>query len=155
MPRPLERPEGLLFKARNDLALAKLGLDADTALDGVCFHAQQAAEKSVKAVLALHRVPYPFTHDLGMLIGLGAKLRADVLEFEETAENLMEYAVRARYDEKLYPDHETADEALANAQRIYDWAAGIIEGDGSEENTEAPVETPEGAVEDVDDAEPE
>ncbi len=110
-----ERPEGLLFKARNDLALARLGLDADVALDGVCFHAQQAAEKSLKAVLTLHSVPYPLTHDLQALIDLGADVRAEVLAFEDAAEYLMEYAVAVRYEERMYPDHDTAAEALALA----------------------------------------
>lgn len=126
MPRPLERPEGLLFKAGNDLALARLGLEADTALDGVCFHAQQAVEKSLKAVLALHRVDYPLTHDLTMLVGLGAALHAEVLEFEDAAEDLMQYAVTARYDEEMYPDAATAREALGVANRIFQWVRAIV-----------------------------
>ena len=31
------------------------------------MHAQQAAEKSLKAVLVLHDLPVPFTHDLAYL----------------------------------------------------------------------------------------
>ena len=128
MPGPAERPEGLLFKARNDIALARLGLEAETALDGVCFHAQQAVEKSLKAVLALHRVDYPFTHDLGTLVGLGANLHADVLEFREASEDLVQYAVAARYDEEMYPDAEAAAHALAIAERVYEWATAIVKG---------------------------
>ena len=39
--------------------------------DGVFgFHVQQAAEKSLKAWLALLGVRFPLTHDLGALVGL-------------------------------------------------------------------------------------
>lgn len=34
------------------------------------MHAQQAAEKSLKAILVLHDVPVPFTHDLAYVRGL-------------------------------------------------------------------------------------
>ena len=34
----------------------------------VCFHAQQAVEKALKAVLASRDVVFPFTHDLDGLI---------------------------------------------------------------------------------------
>lgn len=126
MPGRAERPEGLLFKARNDLALAGLGLQAGVALDGVCFHAQQAVEKALKAVLALHQVNYPFTHDLATLVGLSAAMHAEIREFEDAAEDLMQYAVAVRYDEEMYPDGETAAEAVAVAERVLTWASGIV-----------------------------
>jgi HEPN domain-containing protein len=34
------------------------------------FHAQQAAEKAIKAVLLEHKIRFPRTHDLGELIVL-------------------------------------------------------------------------------------
>ncbi|MCE5240724.1 HEPN domain-containing protein [bacterium] len=132
MKSPLDAGRGLLQKAGHDLFAGRTVAATGEALDTVCFHAQQAAEKSLKAVLALHEVVYPFTHDLGTLIGLSAKLRVEVLAFEDAAEDLMEYAVRGRYDEALYPDQETANQALATAQRIFDWAASIVLTGGGE-----------------------
>ena len=38
-----------------------------TLFTAACAHAQQAAEKSLKAVLVLHDLPVPFTHDLAYL----------------------------------------------------------------------------------------
>ncbi len=35
---------------------------------GVGFHAGQAVERSLKAVLSVRGVEYPFTHDLGVLL---------------------------------------------------------------------------------------
>jgi len=36
----------------------------DGAFDAACFHAQQIAEKSLKAFLAYRGVPFPYTHNL-------------------------------------------------------------------------------------------
>ncbi len=53
--------------ARRDLRIVA-ALHADPALfTAACVHAQQAAEKSLKAVLVLHDLPVPFTHDLAYL----------------------------------------------------------------------------------------
>lgn len=38
--------------------------------DAVCFHAQQAIEKLMKAVLIAHGIPPPHTHDLAVLAAL-------------------------------------------------------------------------------------
>jgi len=56
--------------ARRDLRIVA-ALRADSTLfTAACVHAQQAAEKSLKAVLVLHDLPVPFTHDLAYLRGL-------------------------------------------------------------------------------------
>ena len=49
----------LLKKARQDEALVrKIGSDTDIADEIVGFHAQQAVEKQLKAVLAARETPY-------------------------------------------------------------------------------------------------
>ena len=65
-----DEARGLLVKASHDLIAAEATIATGEALDMVCFHAQQAAEKSLKALLALHDVVYPWTHDLGELLAL-------------------------------------------------------------------------------------
>ena len=68
---PPDRPEVLLRKAQQDeLVLAKLLSDRDVDDDTLGFHAQQAAEKLLKAVLASRGVDYPKTHNLRVLIEL-------------------------------------------------------------------------------------
>src|ERR1700690_958329 len=62
--------EQLLRRAREDEAAAKAMLPIEGVVDViVCFHAQQAVEKALKAVLAAHRVEFEHTHDLRVLIG--------------------------------------------------------------------------------------
>ena len=68
--RPSDHARALLKKAANDLTAARATLSTGQALDTVCFHGQQCVEKSLKAVLALHEVVYPWRHDLGELLEL-------------------------------------------------------------------------------------
>lgn len=58
-----------LSKARTDLALATVILEQGPDMDPWigCFHAQQAAEKALKAVLVARGMEPPYTHDLGAL----------------------------------------------------------------------------------------
>ncbi len=63
MKGPREHALGLLNKADHDLVAARATLSTGRALDMVCLHAQQAAEKSLKALLALYDVEYPWRHD--------------------------------------------------------------------------------------------
>ena len=62
-------PQEWLQHARSDLAYARKGDNQPDILPNqVAFHAQQAAEKALKAVLVLRSVPFPKTHDLQDLI---------------------------------------------------------------------------------------
>ena len=59
-------------KAEGDLRTAKreiLVTDAPN-YDAVCFHAQQCAEKYLKAWLVDAAISFPRTHDLGALLNL-------------------------------------------------------------------------------------
>ena len=61
----------LLEKAKGDQYVAERlvdDMDAPTWTFG--FHAQQAVEKALKAVLSAHTVDYPRTHNLAMLLEL-------------------------------------------------------------------------------------
>lgn len=51
----------LLRRADDDITLVRTVVDNDEILG---FHAQQAVEKSIKAVLAAHEVEYGKTHQL-------------------------------------------------------------------------------------------
>ena len=61
-------PEEWLLHAVSDLNLANLGLHGEVLPEQICFHAQQAAEKALKAVLIHRNVDFPFTHDLEELL---------------------------------------------------------------------------------------
>ena len=110
----------------DDLIAETATLGTGKALDTVCFHAQQAAEKSLKALLALENVPYPFHHDLGELAGLvklhqplDAALEANIL-------TLAPYAVAARYDDVISPTLDEARIALEIAQKARAFAEKVV-----------------------------
>ena len=87
-----------ISKAENDLKNAantlKMGEDCPT--DTVCFHAQQCAEKYLKALLVWKGIPFPKTHDLSSLIAFLPKDLQNLLT-EEEQELLTEYATVTRY----------------------------------------------------------
>lgn len=61
-------PQDWLARARSDLAIARLPLPAGACYEDLCFHAQQAAEKALKAVYQYHGWTFRYTHDLEELV---------------------------------------------------------------------------------------
>jgi HEPN domain-containing protein len=73
--RAIDQAQLLQRKAAQDLAvLRKLINDPTINTETLGFHAQQAAEKLIKALLALGGHDYPRTHDLGLLLDLLASV---------------------------------------------------------------------------------
>lgn len=62
IPRPSWGP--WLARARDDLAVAETLLEAGSPAWAVCYHAQQAIEKGIKALLVLACEDPPKTHNL-------------------------------------------------------------------------------------------
>jgi HEPN domain-containing protein len=63
----------------------------------VAFHAQQAAEKYLKAVLVWQQIEFPKTHDIGRLLELVASLDPDLAAALREAASLTPYGVDYRY----------------------------------------------------------
>lgn len=85
-------------KADNDLRNAEytLTLEENCPFDTVCFHAQQCAEKYLKALLVQRGSDPPRTHDLRLLL---QRLPADLallFRMEDMVE-LNRYSIEARY----------------------------------------------------------
>ncbi len=87
-----------VVKADNDLknATHTLKLGQACPADTVCFHAQQCAEKYLKAYLVFLRLDFPKTHEIEKLISLLPAGARPKLRVEEQA-RLTEYAVTPRY----------------------------------------------------------
>jgi HEPN domain-containing protein/predicted nucleotidyltransferase len=99
-------------------AIDLLSLEKPYNLDGVCFHAQQAAEKYLKAYYVQLGRDFPFTHDIDELVaGLPAAARSAIDPADSGL--FKDYAVETRYAEKpKCPDRETAARAAAAAGRV-------------------------------------
>jgi HEPN domain-containing protein len=113
-----------LKMADAEFAAAEALMEAGVALAGVCFHCQQAAEKSIKAWLMTHNVEAPKTHKLKQLVELSIQAEPRFSEFLAEAEALTPYAVERRYDADFWPSIDEARAALEQARRIYDFVKG-------------------------------
>ena len=108
-----------LALAAKDLHVASLVSHEEPS--GSVFHSQQCAEKSEKALLALHNVPFRKTHDLRELGNQCAILEPSLTALLSEAANLTDYAIVFRYlDAPREPDVSEAEAALAMARMLYD-----------------------------------
>jgi len=108
---------GLLRKAASDTVALEAALGAG-AFDAACFHAQQAAEKCLKAYLTYARVEFPYTHNLAKLIDICAGLDAAFRSLLPIAAPLTPYAVELRYDDLFWPSESVTKEARDSALAV-------------------------------------
>jgi HEPN domain-containing protein len=102
----------LLYKAAQDELVLSMDMLSDSI---VGFHAQQAAEKLLKALLTQLQIPYEFTHNLDRLVILltshGETMPTTVL----TLDDLTDFAVGYRYSylpPKASPDRQELIETV-------------------------------------------
>lgn len=90
----------LLRKAGQDkVVLERLINDPEINDDTLGFHAQQAAEKLLKALLALGGHTYPRSQNIGLLIDLLAEVGVSLPEELLAVETLTPFATTFRYDD--------------------------------------------------------
>src|SRR5271165_1106792 len=112
----LQDARAWLSKAELDLRAAAHETSAEALWGDVVFHAQQAAEKAMKAFLAWHDVPFRKTHNLEELGQQCMPLDATLRAVADLAAPLTEYAWKFRYPgEPDEPEREEGEEALAAA----------------------------------------
>jgi HEPN domain-containing protein len=117
----------LLARAEDDETLVrKVSSDADIADAIVGFHAQQAAEKSIKTVLAARGVSFVKSHALGYLIGLVEENDIKGPSELSEADVLSPWAVEFRYEGEEPPALDRPA-ALALIAELRAWAEREIE----------------------------
>jgi len=126
MPDPeavVEVARSWLRGARSDLVMARKALADRDAVDPwvASFHAQQAAEKTVKAALVIEQIRFPRTHELERLRSLLPP--GWELPDQETLAGLSRFAVAGRYPESLFdagpePTWADAEEAVRLAESV-------------------------------------
>ncbi|MDH5428718.1 MAG: HEPN domain-containing protein [Nitrospirota bacterium] len=126
MKQPHDLAQRYLLIADRDIntmtLLAKIAESDDEAIG---FHAQQAVEKCLKAVLSLHQIPFRKTHDLGELMDLLSDAGKPTPPETNEIEFLNPFAVTFRYD---LIDLETFDRnhATALVVKVRHWVATQI-----------------------------
>jgi len=110
----------LLQKAKEDEQTVELIRVANGPWGVGCFHCQQAAEKRLKAVLAIYEGEFPRTHDIDMLISLAKPYCAALSNLPDEVLLLGDYAVGVRYDDVVSVDEATFDDNRKWLQLIKD-----------------------------------
>ncbi len=89
------------------------------------FHAQQSVEKAMKAVMAMHGITYPRSHDLVQLHDMLYSASISCPLSKDTLESLNPYVVSSRYN--LETDELLSEtQAQVAVQACLQWAAHHI-----------------------------
>ena len=118
--------EDWLRYAKSDLELARIEKPEGVLLENLCFHAQQAAEKTLKAVLISLEIDFPRTHNIRTLLDLLPE-GVDIPQEVEEGAILTDYAVESRYPMNSEPvDDEEYRQVLGLAETVVSWAEKLV-----------------------------
>ncbi|MHB1442686.1 MAG: HEPN domain-containing protein [Candidatus Humimicrobiaceae bacterium] len=110
---------GWLGKAGRDLEVAKRELSLTQPFtDIICFHAQQAAEKIMKAYLIHLGIEFSKTHDIEDLVIQAGKKDLSILQFKDKGSELTAFAVESRYPEFNEPSLHDTKAAVIIAEKF-------------------------------------
>jgi len=122
---PADDPREWLNRAKSSLSKARIPFETtpEIYLEDLCFDAQQAAEKAIKAVLIHLGVRFPYVHDLAQLLDLVEQKGKNVSESIRRVASLSDYAVESRYPGLSEPvTREEYEEAVSIAEEVVRWA---------------------------------
>jgi HEPN domain-containing protein len=114
----INNPRAWVEKAEEDFILASSALRRKKPLiTGSCFHAEQCAEKYMKALLVSMGASFPMTHDLLLLNNLCSSAGVFLEIDPKLLNTLSDFAVRIRYPGEE-PTLVDAKEALEIAKLV-------------------------------------
>jgi HEPN domain-containing protein len=111
-----------LDRARKDLAASDVLLkEGFEDYENVGFHAQQAAEKFIKAFLVRHQIEFPKTHDIVLLRRLVTRVDPELAKKLLAVDALTPYGVEFRYPGDLPSvSREEGERAVRLAEQARD-----------------------------------
>jgi len=119
-------PREWLNRARSNLIQAR-ALQAGVYLEDLCFNAQQAAEKAIKALLIQRDVAFPYVHDLAELLTILRETGEQVPGPVAQAGRLSRFAVFTRYPGLARRvDRDEYEEAVEIAEEVVRWVEGRL-----------------------------
>lgn len=123
-------PQTWLTRARSNLKRAELGRqDPAILFEDLCFDAQQAAEKALKAICVHRQIPFERVHSLVYLTDLLEQAGLTLPQEVKRADELTAYAVEGRYPGFAATVEEAEYRAAVQLARlIVRWAEEVIEG---------------------------
>lgn len=132
MDKTINDPKEWLKRSKSNLAMATMfeveKIPEDIYLEDLCFELQQAAEKSIKALLVKYGIDFPKTHNITeLLLIVQNKTTIEISDKIALAATLTPYAVKTRYPIWHKITTEQYTEAINIAQNTFNWAKEIIE----------------------------
>jgi HEPN domain-containing protein len=122
-----DRAAVLARKADGDeKAMRLLAANSEIDDESVGFHAQQAIEKRLKAVLAANDVPFELKHPLGPLLELLVNAGIEAPPGADWMDELTIYAVPMRYEQLLDAEPLDRDAVVTLVGEVGDWANRLI-----------------------------
>ena len=126
--RPPDDPREWLNRARSNLARAQT-IIPEAYLEDLCFDAQQAAEKAIKAIFVSRKLTFPYVHDLADLLVLLESAGLKVPKYVRQAGKLSRFAVVTRYPGLVGPITQTTyRSSVRMADAVFRWATRQVEG---------------------------
>jgi HEPN domain-containing protein len=126
-PEFQEAAEEWLHFAEGDLLAAAHSTGLELYLEILCFHSQQCAEKSIKAVLVAEGCDVPFTHDIALLMDRLESAGIPSPACLKSIGRLSVFAVATRYPGSVpAPDKGEYLASLAVAQQCPEWAKSWV-----------------------------
>jgi HEPN domain-containing protein len=122
---PPDSPEEWLRRALSNLKLASCNQE-DICLENLCFEAQQAVEKSLKALHLKYNIEFRYVHDLEELITSLEKNGLQIPNEVKEAVILTNYAVAIRYPGAEVVTEKDYYQALRLAQAVYEWVKDLV-----------------------------
>ncbi|MCL2810146.1 MAG: HEPN domain-containing protein [Treponema sp.] len=123
MDNNINTPRDWFLLAEDDLSVAEY-LSANMRpipTHHIAFNCQQAAEKYLKAVLAILGIEPPFTHDLEKLCSLIEKQRSSFVSIFTSCTIVTQFSVQPRYDRGLSLSDDDIHLVLAHTSIIRDF----------------------------------
>ena len=119
-------PREWLSRAHSNLRKAQM-TTSGVFFEDLCFDTQQAAEKSIKAVMIARGIKFPYIHNIAKLLSIleedGVQIPPEILQ----AERLTRYAHETRYPGVAEPVTQSDYErAVALAQAVVAWAEAQV-----------------------------
>ena len=119
---PPDDPREWMNRARSNLARLKSRMPG-VYLEDLCFDAQQAAEKAIKAVMIARNIEFPYVHDLARLLSLLEEGGEAIPAAIHQADELTKYATIMRYPGGIRPVSDSEyQEAVAIGEAVVRWA---------------------------------
>jgi HEPN domain-containing protein len=117
-----------LQRARSALQLGRAALNTQGVMpEDAAFHAQQCAEKALKALLLHREISFPKTHAIEVLLDLLKKHGVNVPKGVDEAFELSEYAVQTRYPGEWEPVTKAeARKAMERAALVLTWVENQV-----------------------------